>query len=101
MALSLLCTIASFWPLKITGFCYALRVIYASITQDVHHGKHQEIRKQLARTGGDGRCMAVKNFSTKAEAVAWANQRESEIRSGATQYRAARKTLDEAFEIAP
>lgn len=39
-----------------------------------------------------------KNFSTKAEAVAWGAKRESEIRSGATQPLAARKTVDEAFE---
>lgn len=40
----------------------------------------------------------TKTFSTKAEAVAWAAERESEIRSGVTQPLAARKTVDEAFE---
>jgi transposase InsO family protein len=30
-------------------------MIYASITQEVHPGKHHEIRTQLARTGGDRR----------------------------------------------
>jgi len=39
-----------------------------------------------------------KNFSTKAEAAAWAVKRESEIRPGSAQHPAARKTLDEALE---
>ena len=40
----------------------------------------------------------TKTFSTKAEATAWAAERESEIRSGATQHPAAKKTLNEAFD---
>lgn len=39
-----------------------------------------------------------KNFSTKAEAVAWGVKRENEIRSGTTQHPGARRTLDQAFQ---
>lgn len=40
----------------------------------------------------------TKTFSTKEEATAWAAERESEIRSGATQHPGAKKTLNDAFD---